>query len=155
MKRILVFSDTHNDINLCINIINNIPADMIIHAGDYVSDAEDLKSIFPDKDIRYVKGNGDYFTKAPGRLIIEVDGVRILVVHGHEQRVKYEPGYNSLISLAEDEECDVAVFGHTHITEEDYIKGIKLLNPGSAKYGGSYGIIEIEDGDARTCIMQN
>lgn len=155
MKRILVFSDTHNDINLCINIINKIPADMVIHAGDYVRDAEDLKSIFPDKDIRYVKGNGDYFTNAPNKLIVELDGARILVVHGHEQRVKYEPGYNTLISLAEDEECNVVVFGHTHIPDEEYIKGIKVLNPGSAKYGSSYGIIEIEGEDVRICVMNN
>lgn len=155
MKRILVFSDTHSNINLCIDAINRIPADMIIHAGDYVRDAEDLQSIFPDKDIRYVQGNGDYFTKAPRKLIVELDGARILVVHGHEQRVKYEPAYNSLISLAADEECNVAVFGHTHITFEDEINGIKLLNPGSAKYGGSYGIIEIEDGIINTCIIQS
>lgn len=153
MKRILVFSDTHNDINLCIDAINKIPADMIIHAGDYVRDAEDLQNIFSDKDIRYVQGNGDYFTKAPRKLIIDIDGVRILVVHGHEQRVKYEPGYKSLISAADDEECNIAVFGHTHIAEDDEINGTKILNPGSAKYGGSYGIIEIENGVINTCIM--
>lgn len=154
MKRILVFSDTHNNIDLCIDAVNKIPADMIIHAGDYVNDAEDLQSIFPDKDIRYVQGNGDYFTKAPRKLIVELDGARILVVHGHEQRVKYEPGYNTLAKLAADEECNIAVFGHTHIPTENETNGIKLLNPGSARFCRSYGIIEIEDGNISTCIMQ-
>lgn len=154
MKRILVFSDTHGDINLCIDAINRIPADIILHAGDYVRDAEDLVSIFPDKDIRYVQGNNDLFTKAPKLLKFGVDGVNILVIHGHEQHVKYELKYNTLARFAKDNGCDMAVFGHTHIHYDDISDGVHLLNPGSARFGGTYAIIEIENGSASTCIMR-
>lgn len=154
MKRILVFSDTHGDINYCIDAISRIPAGIIIHAGDYVRDAEDLISIYPDKDIRYVKGNNDLGSKAPRSLIIELDGVKIFVVHGHEHRVKYELHYNTLAESARNAGCDMAVFGHTHISYDGIENGVRLLNPGSVRFGGTYAIIEIEDGVPHTCIMQ-
>lgn len=155
MKRILVFSDSHGDINLCIDAVSRIPADIILHCGDYVRDAEKLVKTFPDKDIRYVQGNNDLFTKAPKEIIIEEDGVRILVVHGHEHRVKYEMDYKTLARAAKSKSCDMAVFGHTHITYEGDFDGIKLLNPGSCLFGGTYAIIEIENGTASTCIMRS
>lgn len=154
MKRILVFSDTHGDINLCINAINRIPADIILHAGDYVRDAEDLISIFPDKDIRYVQGNNDLFTNAPRMLKFEVEGVNILVIHGHEQHVKYELNYNTMVRFAKENGCDVAVFGHTHIPHDSISDGVLLLNPGSARFDGTYAIIEIENGRPSACIMR-
>ncbi len=154
MKRILVFSDSHGDIDLCIDAVSRIPADMIIHAGDYVRDAEKLTARFPDKDIRYVQGNNDLWAKAPKELIIEEDGVRIFVVHGHEQRVKYEMNYSTMAKAARERDCSMAVFGHTHIQYEGETDGVKLLNPGSTLFGGTYAIIEIENGSAKTCIMQ-
>lgn len=154
MKRILVFSDSHGSIDLCVDAIARIPADIILHCGDYVRDVEALMRRFPDRDIRYVQGNNDIFTKAPKHLIIEEDGVRILAVHGHEQRVKYEMHYNTLANFAKKQNCGMAVFGHTHIRYEGETDGIKLLNPGSTLFGGTYAIIEIENGKASSCIMQ-
>lgn len=153
MKRILVFSDTHGSITLCRRIIDRIPCDMIIHAGDYVSDAQELKKLYPDKDIQYVKGNCDMFSYAPSFLITELDGVRIFISHGHEQRVKYEQDYSSMIRAAKTNDCRVAVFGHTHIEYAEENDGVYLLNPGSAKYGGTYGVIEIEDGEPAICFI--
>lgn len=154
MKRVLVFSDTHGDINLCINAINQIPADMILHAGDYVRDAEDLVSIFPDKDIRYVKGNNDLFSRAPHFIIVEIDGVKILVIHGHEQHVKYEMNYSTLCAFAIKNGCDTVVFGHTHIPYDGTTDNVKLVNPGSVRFGGTYAILEIENGKCSSCIMK-
>ena len=155
MKRILVFSDSHGDIDICADAIARIPADVIIHAGDYVSDAERLAAMFPEKDIRYVQGNNDIWTKAPGELVIEADGVRIFVAHGHRQRVKDEMNYATMAEAAAERGCSMAVFGHTHIQYEGETDGVKLLNPGSTLYGGTYAIIEIENGRASTRIMQS
>ena len=48
MKKILIFSDTHGDINRCLDIIEKADSvSAIFHAGDYTGDAEDLKSIYP------------------------------------------------------------------------------------------------------------
>ena len=153
MKRILVFSDTHNNISLCTEIIEKIPADIIIHAGDYVSDAQKLKKLYPDKRIEYVKGNGDMFSYASDNIVVELDGIRIFVTHGHNERVKTDPELKKLVSAAKSNNCTVAVFGHTHMGLEKETDGIKLLNPGSSNYGRCYGVIEIEDGKASTAVI--
>ena len=153
MKRILVFSDTHGDISLCKEIIEKIPSDIILHAGDYVTDAQNLKKIYPDKRIEYVRGNGDAFSYAPDNAVIELSGIRIFLTHGHNERVKTDTELKKLISVAKENECTVAVFGHTHTGLEREENGIKLLNPGSSKYGRCYGVIEIEDGKVSTAVI--
>ena len=51
---------------------------MILHAGDHASDAKDLIFLYPDIDIRFVKGNCDFST-APTELIIEVENKKIFL----------------------------------------------------------------------------
>ena len=48
---------------------------------------------------------------------------------------------------------DCAVFGHTHQGLCDIKNGITLLNPGSIRYGKTFGVIEIEDGKLRADIL--
>ena len=87
-KKILIFSDTHGDINRCLDIIEKADSvSAIFHAGDYTGDAEDLESIYPNIPIYYVKGNNDYFSKAPSHMLVTIDGVKIFITHGHEQNV--------------------------------------------------------------------
>lgn len=153
MKRILVFSDTHGDISLCKDIIEKIPSDIILHAGDYVTDAQNLKKLYPDKRIEYVKGNGDAFSYAPSNAVIELDRIRIFITHGHNEQVKTDTELKKLIAVTKENNCTVAVFGHTHIGLEREEDGIKILNPGSSKYGRCYGVIEIEDGKASVAVI--
>ena len=43
MKKILIFSDTHGDINRCLDIIEKADSvSAIFHAGDYTGDAVDI-----------------------------------------------------------------------------------------------------------------
>ena len=59
--RILAFSDSHQDIESCITVINRIIGiDMIVHAGDHASDAQKLARVFSNIPIRYVSGNCDF-----------------------------------------------------------------------------------------------
>lgn len=62
--------------------------------------------------------------------------------------------YSTMAKAARERDCSMAVFGHTHIQYEGETDGVKLLNPGSTLFGGTYAIIEIENGSAKTCIMQ-
>lgn len=153
MKRILVFSDTHGSLKLCRKVIDRIPCDLIIHAGDYANDAQELKKLYKDKEIIYVKGNCDSFSYAPDFEIAELDGVRIYIAHGHKERVKYEYAYDTMVRTAKEHDCTVAVFGHTHTEYAAENDGVYLLNPGSAKYGGTYGVIEVEDGKPSVCFI--
>ena len=152
-KRILVFSDTHLGIDPCVEVIKKFPdADMIIHAGDHSTDAMRLQRLFPDIPIKYVDGNCDFST-APTELIFEVDGKRFFVTHGHRYNVKNESDYQTLRNKGADINADVIIFGHTHIPFNDKSKGYILLNPGSIKFGSTYGIIEIEHDKIGSAII--
>ena len=138
MKKILIFSDTHGDINRCLDIIEKADSvSAIFHAGDYTGDAEDLESIYPNIPIYYVK-----------------DGVKIFITHGHEQNVKYEYEFMTLRKAAEKYDPDLIIFGHTHIPYTDYKGKATLLNPGSIRYTGTYAEAEIENGKLKTKIIE-
>ena len=155
MNKILIFSDTHGDINRCLDIIEKADSvSAIFHAGDYTGDAEDLESIYPNIPIYYVKGNNDYFSKAPSHMLITIDGVKIFITHGHEQNVKYEYEFMTLRKAAEKYDPDLIIFGHTHIPYTDYKGKATLLNPGSIRYTGTYAEAEIENGKLKTKIIE-
>ena len=73
-------------------------------------------------------------------------GVLFFYTHGHRYGVKM--GSAQLAETAGARGADVALFGHTHVRELE--RGIgtiaTVFNPGSLRDGGSYGVIEITDG---------
>ncbi len=153
--RIIVFSDSHGSIRNCMNVIKKIKdADMIIHLGDVVSDAEDLQILYPNIPIEYISGNNDYSSNVPREKVLDIIGKKIFITHGHYYSVKL--GYETLLEKAVSLNVDIALFGHTHEPYEAYHKGIHLLNPGSIRLPNrgnpSYGIIEIEKEKIGTCI---
>lgn len=153
MKRILIFSDTHGNTERCIEIIEKIKADAIIHAGDYYMDALMLQAKFADIPLYAVQGNGDIFFNAPANLTAQIGGKKIFITHGHNYNVKYDSHYTALAAQGIKEQADLVVFGHTHIPYTDYRNGMIILNPGSLKYGGTYAVAEIEFGKLRTSII--
>ena len=150
--RILVFSDTHKSIDECIVTINNIPGvDMVLHAGDHCSDAKELQKAFPEIPVKFVKGNCD-FSDAPVELLVEAEGKRIFITHGHMYNVKSEYNYDAIKERGKELNADVIVFGHTHIPYNEKFADFAVLNPGSIKYGRTYGVIEVENGKIGTAV---
>lgn len=150
--RILVFSDTHRDIASCIRVIENIiGVDMVLHAGDHISDAREICRQFPNIEFEYVPGNCD-FSSDDTEVVIEAEGKKIFLTHGHRYSVKTDENYSLLKERAKSLGCDCAVFGHTHISLADNSGDIALLNPGSIKQSGTYGVIEIENGVLKTAV---
>ena len=87
--RILAFSDTHGNIDYCIRVIERIGAvDMILHAGDVSTDAQDLEAIFDNIPVKYVRGNCEVSNSSAEQLI-EVCGKKIFLTHGHIHAVGY------------------------------------------------------------------
>lgn len=151
--RILVFSDSHGMIDNCLREIVRIrEVDMVMHAGDVSADAEDIASVYPDISVEYVSGNCE-ISRADAERVIEAEGVRIFLTHGHGYRVKYEADYRTLVKRAREVGAQVCVFGHTHKPLCQNLGDITLLNPGSSRYGSTYGVIEIEDGKARCAVL--
>lgn len=144
--RILVFSDSHSDTATCSSVIDRMPpADLIVCAGDYYSDALKLEGMYPNVAFKYVAGNCDspFLTTD---LVFEAAEKKIFLTHGHKYAVKAETDYRTLKQKTASLNADIAIFGHTHISYCKTEGGILLMNPGSIRYGRTFGIIEIEDG---------
>jgi putative phosphoesterase len=103
--------------------------DMIAHCGDIVS-KEFLDELSAVKPVLAVRGNNDIDLVGvlPEELRVEIDGVRVAVVHdagparGRARRMARRFGND-----------DVVLFGHSHApVNEPGIDGQLLFNPGSA-----------------------
>lgn len=151
--KILVFSDTHQKINGCVDILRQAKdVDAVLHAGDLVRDAEDLAAVFPSLPFYYVSGNNDLFESCPEERLVTLGGVNILLTHGHLQNVRF--GLRELARHAKQQGAALAVFGHTHEAFQGIVAGVPLLNPGSMGYAPkSYGIITIENGKIQTNLV--
>jgi putative phosphoesterase len=147
LTRLLVVSDTHGEKRLLERILEQAAGgyDAVIHLGDGYRDALDFK-----KDIRelhLVAGNMDnVFDPAreiPEILVIELEGVKVLLTHGHKFRVHSTT--EELERYARLNGAALVLYGHTHEKELVTKDGIVFFNPGAAKHG-FYGKIELEKG---------
>lgn len=134
--------------------------DALLFAGDgmwdivqYIENAQESEKIrdaLPPV-VAFVAGNGDgdqyrvslgasvndseeddapgYSLTVPDRQIVRACGYGILIVHGHRHSVDY--GIDVLVDTAHALDCDIAVYGHTHIPFTEEFSGIVALNPGS------------------------
>lgn len=65
----------------------------------------------------------------PSRQIVQAAGYQILLVHGHRHSV--DVSLEVLLNSAQAMNCDIAVFGHTHMPFAEEFTSILALNPGS------------------------
>lgn len=153
MKRIGLVSDSHGQIaNLKKAVRQMGDVDLIFHMGDYIGDS-DLIRMWTNTPVMAVCGNMDSYERdRPQFIKTEIEGHNIYVTHGHRQQVKWDT--NALVQTAKKNNCDIALYGHTHkknYTEQD---GVTIINPGSCSlpndYSKSYGILTI-DGDNVDC----
>ncbi len=148
--RIIVISDTHQNYRSLETIVkNNLDAHAFIHLGDGESECELLLRTVPDVADRfyYVRGNCDYEKSHPLTQTIEpFPGHRIFATHGHRYFVAHS--LDHLAQAAREEGCNIALYGHTHVSKTLYENGIYLMNPGSATHPRdgnppSYGILDL------------
>ena len=149
MERILVFSDTHGNIDKALQIFDTIiGVTGVIHLGDYVRDAERLENYIYPVPLYYVAGNNDFFTPYPMEKMIEIAGKKLFLCHGH-QYVRFGD-IDSLKEVCSEKKADIALFGHTHTAYYEKDKNVIYANPGSTTQprfsDRAYGVIEIENG---------
>lgn len=149
--KILVFSDSHGNNDLMIDIIekNKDEFDCIFHLGDHAEDAMLIEEKFTDIPVHFVRGNNDMINVPFSKKVI-LEGVTFILTHGHKQGVNF--GVSNLGYFAEENGADVAVFGHTHEAFLQNDGGIAIFNVGSITYprdisSPSFGSIEIKDGE--------
>ncbi len=145
MKKLLIVSDTHGNKKELEKLLPLIAEnDYFIHLGDGAWDVRALSKEYPDKIYSCV-GNCDLFIPYADEGTIDVEGVRIFYTHGHKYGVK--DSLDALAYKAREKDCDIALYGHTHIPLISEIGGVTLINPGTLKHplnaGGSYGYLVI------------
>ncbi|MBE7087117.1 MAG: metallophosphoesterase [Clostridiales bacterium] len=135
MKTFFIISDTHGRFSLTDDLLRVVKeSDYVIHLGDGVNDLVLLPKEVKDKTF-FVYGNCDGGGKDK---ILDVDGYKILLTHGHNHGVK--TGLLRLLNYAKESGVNAVFYGHTHIPDVQTVDGITLINPGSFRtfYGGSY-----------------
>ena len=142
--RIIVMSDSHGRRKLVDEVLQKHPdADYVFHLGDGADDIEDAKIEYPNIKFHQVEGNCDRYTRHSLREHIIIDRKRIIILHGHEQGVKYT--LDLLVSFGHAEDADLVLYGHTHKPEIFCDEGMYIMNPGAMK-DGRYGIVDIVNG---------
>ena len=153
----LCFSDSHGTASLMRRALGmHRDAEVVFFLGDGLSDVYELIRDFPAVTFYLVRGNCDFssfYSDTEKTLFLTLSGKKIAMTHGDLFGVK--GGLGALISLGRKNECDIVLFGHTHMPYERYDSesGLYLFNPGSISdsYSGrSFGVITITDGDILT-----
>ena len=152
MLRFLVFSDTHGVREPLYYLYKQYPNDGIIHLGDHYEDARWMLMHTDGHPVYAVKGNCDYGCTGPEEQLLELGGVKLLLMHGHRYGVK--SGYGGALAEAKRQGANAVLFGHTHRPFMEERDGILMLNPGSLRNPNrDYAIIEIEENRVKGVLL--
>ena len=130
---IAVFSDTHGNTAKMLQAVRATRPDVLIHLGDCVRDTEILRREFSKIPLYSVCGNCDLGD--PGLLadVVQLGPVKAYITHGHLYNVDWN--VDSLVYAAQERECQLALYGHTHRADSQEVGGVKVVNPGTAGKG--------------------
>ncbi len=149
---ILVFSDSHGDVEAMAEITARRRPDQVLHLGDHFSDMVKLHQRFPEIPMQGVRGNCDA-PGSPESLRLTLGGVTMLLVHGHRQGVKED--LERLYFTALEAGAELVLFGHTHRALHDRQGKVEFLNPGSIGRGWppSYALLRVGEGPPEAEIV--
>jgi len=140
----VIVSDSHGRNEVFKQLREMYPtASAYLHCGDSECPSTELDGFVS------IQGNNDLYYDYPKQIILDLDGVRVLLIHGHQY-----PMYSvveKLIVKAREEDCKLVLYGHTHIYKVTRFEDLVLVNPGSIHYNRdasepSYAIVTIENG---------
>jgi putative phosphoesterase len=140
----------------------NIPTIMGNYDDGVGFDRDDCGCAYKDADERergqaslmWTRAQVDAGRKAWLRTLVpeirlEIEGHRLRLVHGSPRRMNEylfaDRDERSLARIAATADCDVLVFGHTHIPWDRVIEGVRFINAGS--------VGKPKDADPRACWL--
>ena len=140
--KIGVISDTHAQTmeDIPWSILNALEdVDFIIHAGDFAERAvlEGLREIAEVKAVYGNMDSGELKRMLPDKRTIDVAGRQIGLFHGSGGPWGIAERVRPLFG-----DIDIIIFGHSHLSFNEYIRGTLMFNPGRAR--NSFGILTIE-----------
>ncbi len=143
--KLCVISDSHLDNEKMVSIREKWAKDCsyFFHCGD--SMLEPHSPYLEGYEV--VAGNNDYLYPYPNEIVKQIENDRLLVIHGHQQYVKFE--MNTLYYYAKERQVNLVFYGHTHITAAEVYDDILFLNPGSIRYASwkghpTYAVVDLE-----------
>jgi putative phosphoesterase len=147
-----VIADTHGALHSGIPDLFEGVAE-IFHAGDVGSERvlDELAAVAP---VIAVQGNMDgspALSRLPERLVLEREGRRIVLLHGHLLRAA-RPAL--LLEATREARPDLVIFGHTHEALKTELDGVVFFNPGAAgrprfRAKPTVGFLEIDSAGLR------
>lgn len=143
---IAAVGDTHGETSLLIRVLREmVKPKMILFTGDHYRDGIKIGETL-GIPVKAVAGNCDSKQSGPGEELLKIEGHRVLLVHGHQYKVK-----TSMLPLklrAAELKAELVCFGHTHQGACELVDGIWFINPGSPthpRFGGpSLVVIDID-----------
>ena len=125
-------------------------ADTVIHAGDFTTAATLEAFDAVSRRLVAVYGNNDepaVVDRLPATARIDADGLRVVVVHGHEH------DETALSLLGREAAADLVVVGHSHIPTVRTGGPVTILNPGSHAQPrwNRPGFATVDEGRGRLC----
>ncbi|MED4037515.1 metallophosphoesterase [Niallia taxi] len=149
--KVLIVSDSHGLVNelQVLKERHKEEAELFLHCGDSELPIDD-KAI---SGYVVVQGNCDYYAKYPEETIQEVNGKKLLMVHGHLYGVK--SSVSRLLYRAKEVGAQIACFGHSHYLGMEMIEDVLFINPGSlrlprGRMEKTYVILSVEDKTLKT-----
>src|SRR5690349_15615356 len=140
MRKILLLSDTHGHLDDSV-LKYAADCDEIWHGGDFgtMEVADRLSAVKPLKGVYGNIDGTNIRVKYPENLVIEVEGMKILMTHIAGPPGKYTPRVRKLL---QDEKHDVLICGHSHILKVMRDAGFNTMymNPGAAGNEGFHKI---------------
>lgn len=139
----LVAGDSHGARDNLLLAAERERPDGLLFTGDGLDDLK--RACVAVARVRAVRGNCDLGSALADEMVDVLDGVRVLLSHGHRYRVK--SGLELLLYGAMENEADLVIFGHTHEQTVTVLGGVTFLNPGAIK-NGEYAVVDISPGRA-------
>ncbi len=127
-----VISDTHGKLLASVHEAF-AEVGLILHAGD-IGSLDVLVELETIATVKAVTGNMDPIDLRqfhPEARIVELPGMRALMVHGHhfgEARNRLP----HLVEAAKANDASAVIYGHSHIPCDELMDGVRIFNPGSA-----------------------
>ena len=126
-QTIIVMSDSHGERDIVVDIKNRYQGkvDAIFHNGD--SELESSDPVW--EGIHVVRGNCDYDSGYPERLVVKLGDVIIAQTHGHLYGINFT--WDKLDLWAQQEDADICLYGHLHAAAAWRNGKTVFINPGS------------------------
>ena len=151
--KVLVVSDTHRKNENFFRVLKKVgPVDMVIHCGD-IEGSEYAIATSAECRVEMVAGNNDFFSRLPREKELLLEGMKVLVTHGHNYYVNTNPEF--IRKEARNRGMDIVMYGPTHRPVAEKTDNLIVINPGSLTYPRqegrrpSYAVLEIENHDIK------